>query len=74
MMAVSVDEKGRKRSITTSSSCTSLTTILARKQTFPGDTIRFDNLGRVDKHLRPSSYFTRHGAHPYVSRYDETED
>ena len=39
-----------------------------------GDTIRFDNLGCVDEHLRKSSYFTGHGAHPYMRRYGETED
>ena len=45
-----------------------------QKTIFPGDTIRFDNLRRIDEHLCQSFYLSRPGAHPHMRRYDETED
>lgn len=45
-----------------------------QKTILPGDAIRFDNLGRIDKHLGQPFYFTGHGTHSHVSRNAEAED
>lgn len=47
---------------------------LRQKTIFSDDAIRFDDLRRVDEHLRQSFYFTGHGAHSDMSGDAEAED
>ena len=45
-----------------------------QKTIFSCDAIRFDDLRRVDKHLRHSFYFARHGAQSDVGCDAKAED
>ena len=40
---------------------------------FPGDAIRFNDLGRIDKHLGQSSDFAGHGAYSHMRSNTKTE-
>lgn len=44
-----------------------------QKAILPGDAIRFDNLGRINKHLGQPFYFTGHSAHSHMRRNAEAE-
>lgn len=45
-----------------------------KKTIFTCNPIRFDNLGRIDKHLHHAFKLARHCTNSCMSRYSKTED